>query len=276
MVNKLPGDSAEPIAAVQAGKGMADLPRMLKTLAVGKDFKGRDFLPAAVHRLDVPVSGCTLFARTPEALAFLNARFRGASDAALGFSAVKPAGNGNTDETAAAKAPAKAASVEKIYWAIVEIPQPGKAQRVLMAEPGEEGEWKHWIKAGTGENKSIAYDEEDPGRKPGLLRYRFVGAGSHYLFLEITLLTGRHHQIRAQLARMGLHIKGDLKYGAKRSERGGGIRLHGYSLSFPDPASVRNSARSIDGGELIRVQALPLLRDPLWEAFEAAHILSRK
>jgi 23S rRNA pseudouridine1911/1915/1917 synthase len=230
---------------------MADLPRMLKTLAVGKDFKGRDFLPAAVHRLDVPVSGCTLFARTPEALAFLNARFRGASDAALGFSAVKPA----------------AASVAKIYWAIVEIPQPGKAQRVLMAEPGEEGEWKHWIKAGTGENKSIAYDEEGPGRKPGLLRYRFVGAGSHYLFLEITLLTGRHHQIRAQLARMGLHIKGDLKYGAKRSERSGGIRLHGYSLSFPDPASVRNSARGIDSGELIRVQALPLLRDPLWEAF---------
>ncbi|GHU15200.1 RNA pseudouridine synthase [Spirochaetia bacterium] len=245
VVNKLPGDSAEPLAAVQAGKGMVDLPRaLLKNLAVGKDFKGKDFLPAAVHRLDVPVSGCTLFARTPEALAFLNARFHGASEAALR----------GADST-------KAAAVEKIYWAIVELPPPGK-------EPGEAGEWRHWIKAGTGENKSIAYDEEGPGRKQGVLRYRLVGAGSHYLFLEINLLTGRHHQIRAQLARMGLHIKGDLKYGAKRSERGGGIRLHGYSLAFPNPATAKDGAGA---GELIRVQAQPPLRDPLWEAFEAAH-----
>ncbi|GHV53589.1 RNA pseudouridine synthase [Spirochaetia bacterium] len=236
VVNKLPGDSAEPLAAVQAGKGMADLPRMLlKTLAVGKDFRGKDFLPAAVHRLDVPVSGCTLFARTPEALVFLNAAFHGASEAALRG--------------------ANASTVEKIYWAIVELPPPGK-------ELSEAGEWRHRIKAGTGENKSVAYDEEGPGRKQGILRYRLVGAGSHYLFFEINLLTGRHHQIRAQLARMGLHIKGDLKYGAKRSERGGGIRLHGYSLAFPDPAAPN---------ELIRVQALPPLRDPLWAAFEAAH-----
>ncbi|GHU54459.1 hypothetical protein FACS189442_0710 [Spirochaetia bacterium] len=225
---------------------MCDLPRMLlKTLAVGKDFKGKDFLPAAVHRLDVPVSGCTLFARTPGALAFLNAKFHGASEAAL-----RGADSG-TDEAVHAKA----AAVEKIYWAIVELPLPGK-------EPGEAGEWRHWIKAGTGENKSVAYDEEGPGRKQGLLRYRIVGTGDHYLFLEINLLTGRHHQIRAQLARMGLRIKGDLKYGAKRSERGGGIRLHGYSLAFPDPAAP---------DELIRVQALPPLRDPLWAAFEAAH-----
>ncbi|GHV92990.1 RNA pseudouridine synthase [Spirochaetia bacterium] len=250
IVNKLPGDSAEPLAASQTaqaagtGKGMADLPRMLlKTLPPGKDFKGKDFLPAAVHRLDVPVSGCTLFARTPEALAFLNTQFHRASDAAL----------------SGTKAPA----VEKVYWAIVEMPPPGKA-------PGEAGEWKHWIKAGTGENKSVAYDEEGPGRKQGILRYRLVGAGTHYLFLEINLLTGRHHQIRAQLAHMGLRIKGDLKYGAKRSERGGGIRLHGYSLAFPDPAAPGSAPG-------IRVQALPLLRDPgaskdaLWDAFEAAH-----
>jgi 23S rRNA pseudouridine1911/1915/1917 synthase len=221
---------------------MTDLPRMLlKTLPVGKDFKGKDFLPAAVHRLDVPVSGCTLFARSPEALAFLNACFHGASEAAL-----RPTGGANK---------AKAATVEKIYWAIVEMPPPGR-------EPGEEGEWRHWIKAGAGENKSIAYDEEGPGRKQGILRYRLVGAGDRYLVLEINLLTGRHHQIRAQLARMGLHIKGDLKYGAKRSERGGGIRLHGYSLAFPNPAAA---------DAIIRVQALPPLRDPLWAAFEAAH-----
>jgi 23S rRNA pseudouridine1911/1915/1917 synthase len=228
---------------------MTDLPRTLfKTLAVGQEFKGKDFLPAAVHRLDVPVSGCTLFARSPEALSFLNAEFHGASEAALRQA------NGDSK--------AKAAAVEKIYWAIVEMPPSGK-------EPGEAGEWRHWIKAGTGENKSVAYDEEGPGRKQGILRYRLAGAGSHYLFLEISLLTGRHHQIRAQLAHMGLHIKGDLKYGAKRSERGGGLRLHGYSLAFPNPAAGNGDAAPA-GAALIRVKALPPLRDPLWEAFEAA------
>jgi 23S rRNA pseudouridine1911/1915/1917 synthase len=231
---------------------MADLPRLLaRTFAAGKDFKGKDFLPAAVHRLDVPVSGCTLFARTPEALVLLNAEFHGASEAALRG--------------------AKAAVVEKMYWAIVELPPPG------VSLP-ESGKWVHWIKAGihtsaagihtntagTGENKSAAYDEEGPGRKRGALRYRILGQGDHYLFLEINLLTGRHHQIRAQLARMGLHIKGDLKYGARRSERGGGIRLHGYSLSFPAPGGAGT-------GEIIHVQALPPVPDPLWDAFEAAH-----
>jgi 23S rRNA pseudouridine1911/1915/1917 synthase len=80
--------------------------------------------------------------------------------------------------------------------------------------------------------------------------------------MEIKLLTGRHHQIRAQLAALGLRIKGDLKYGAKRSEKGGGIRLHARSLAFPNPA----------GGDVpIHVTAMPPLADRLWEDFSASY-----
>jgi 23S rRNA pseudouridine1911/1915/1917 synthase len=84
--------------------------------------------------------------------------------------------------------------------------------------------------------------------------------GDNYLFLEIDLLTGRHHQIRAQFAALGLRVKGDLKYGARRSERGGGIRLHAAALSFPDP---ENSCLPIT------VRADPPVMDRLWEAFAA-------
>jgi 23S rRNA pseudouridine1911/1915/1917 synthase len=175
--------------------------------------------PVAVHRLDVPVSGCALFARNPSALAFLNARFR-------------------------------AGEVEKIYWGISEMPGPGR-------ELPETGELVHWLRLAG--NKTIACDEAGPGRKKAVLRYRILGRGSHYLFLEIRLLTGRRHQIRAQLSRLGTPVKGDLKYGARRSEKGGGIRLHGYAIAFPDPAGPE--------GRVIRVEAPPPRRDALWEAF---------
>jgi 23S rRNA pseudouridine1911/1915/1917 synthase len=83
--------------------------------------------------------------------------------------------------------------------------------------------------------------------------------------MEIKLLTGRHHQIRAQFAALGLHVKGDLKYGAKRSERGGGIRLHARSLAFPNPAA---------DGVSIKVTAMPPLSDRLWEDFRASYVHS--
>jgi 23S rRNA pseudouridine1911/1915/1917 synthase len=88
-----------------------------------------------------------------------------------------------------------------------------------------------------------------------------AGRGRDYLFLEIELVTGRHHQIRAQLERIGLHVKGDLKYGARRSEKNGGIRLHARSFSFPDMAG---------NGKRIAVQADPPLQDNLWQAFQQA------
>jgi 23S rRNA pseudouridine1911/1915/1917 synthase len=199
---------------------MRDLPRLLAT-QIGEVEKGSGFFPTAVHRLDVPVSGSSLFARTPQALAFLNSAF------AQGKS-------------------------KKWYWAIIEKPDPS------LNFP-KTGEWVHWIKTDTKRNKSIAYLEKVPDSKKAVLRYRIKGLSDYYMFLEIELLTGRHHQIRAQLAYFGLHIKGDLKYGARRGEAKGGIRLHAYSLAFPNPSKQ---------GSFLQVTAPPPIRDRLWEAFE--------
>jgi 23S rRNA pseudouridine1911/1915/1917 synthase len=197
-----------------------------------------NFPPRAVHRLDVPVSGCILFARTAAALAFLNNAF------AQGLA-------------------------EKRYWAVLEMPAPGTSAGLHggkgsspKASLPEQGELIHYIAWNPRTNKSAAYEAEGPGRKKAVLRYRVTGRGEHYLFMEIKLLTGRHHQIRAQLAALGLHIKGDLKYGARRSERGGGIRLHARSLAFPNPAAADVS---------IKVTASPPLPDRLWEDFGASY-----
>jgi 23S rRNA pseudouridine1911/1915/1917 synthase len=223
VINKVPGESTE---ATEAG-GMVSLPQILAAQFGGREQgdnqKGDLPFPTAVHRLDVPVSGCVLFARTSGALAALS------------------------DVFARGRA-------EKIYWAVIETPSPDM-------DPGEAGELIHWIKTDPRRNKSFAVNEGGPGRKKAVLRYRVRGRGTHYLFLEIELVTGRHHQIRAQLAAQGLHIKGDLKYGSRRSEKNGGIRLHAFSLAFPHPA---------DSERIIRVSADPPLWDPLWEAFKNA------
>jgi 23S rRNA pseudouridine1911/1915/1917 synthase len=143
--------------------------------------------------------------------------------------------------------------VEKRYWAVTEMPS-------LSPDLAESGELIHWITHDARANKSRAFDEPGPGRKKAILRYRLAGRGERYLFFEIELVTGRHHQIRAQFAHSGLPVKGDLKYGARRSERGGGIRLHARSLCFPDPAGKE---------ERILVTAPPPVQDTLWEAFMA-------
>ncbi len=204
---------------------MTDLPAVLaEQFGRRKSSGGKTFAPAAVHRLDVPVTGCMLFARTPEALDFLNRQF----------------------------AQRKA---DKRYWAVVENP----AGTLPLSE---EGELIHWIEVDARRNKSICYTEEHPRCKKAELRYRIIGRGEHYIFLEIQLITGRHHQIRAQLEALGLHIKGDLKYGAKRSEKEGGIRLHARSLTFPHPKK----------DEEVSVTAPILNRDNLWTAFEESSL----
>jgi len=208
VINKSAGEAVEG-----AREKMGNLQQELKM------FLGADIVEA-VHRIDVPVTGCSLFALTSSAAAFLNNAFAGKHEPA----------------------------VEKHYWAITEKPP------FLLPESGE---LNHWIETNSKLNKSFAYDEEKPGRKKGSLRYRITGEGKNYLFLDVELLTGRHHQIRAQLAACGLHIKGDLKYGAKRSEKGGGIRLHARSLSFPNP---------LNKNEIICVTADPPRMDNLWEA----------
>ncbi|GHV93695.1 RNA pseudouridine synthase [Spirochaetia bacterium] len=230
VVNKLSGEAVEG-----AGQGMIDLPKELAAVlpAASTIEKTESLtLPAAAHRLDVPVTGCVIFAWTKSALTLLGAAF---------------ANEGR-------RPPNAAPAVEKRYWAITEATAGG------LSIP-ERGELVHWLCFDTQKNKSVAYNEQGPGRKKAVLRYRLVGRGTNYLFFEIELVTGRHHQIRAQFAKAGLHVKGDLKYGAKRSEKNGGIRLHARSLSFPNP---------LKSGERITVQADPPLMDNLWEAFKEA------
>lgn len=166
-----------------------------------------------VHRLDRPVSGLVVFARTSKALARLNDMFR----------------NGD---------------VHKTYWAITaECP----------AEP--EGTLTHWLRRNEKQNKSYAYNHETPNAKQATLRYRVIAHGERYHLIEVQLLTGRHHQIRCQLAAIGCPIKGDLKYGARRSNADGSISLLARSVEFVHPVSHQT----------IKAEA-PLPNDRLWQA----------
>ena len=148
-----------------------------------------------VHRLDRPVSGLVVFARTSKALSRLNDMFR------LG-------------------------EVHKTYWAIVQN------------RPKEDvGTLEHWLVRNEQQNKSYAYDRERPQSKKAILKYRLIGQSERYYLLEVNLMTGRHHQIRCQLAAMGCPIKGDLKYGAKRSNPDGSISLLARRIEFVHPVS---------------------------------------
>ncbi|MDR2049758.1 MAG: RNA pseudouridine synthase [Treponema sp.] len=223
VVNKRAGEAMEG-----AGRGMVDLPKLLNERYGVKKGTDEVFAPTAVHRLDVPVSGCALFARTPKALAFLNNVF--------------------------SRNVYQGGRAEKYYWAVVE-----KTKEIKNL--AETGELVHWIQTNTKKNKSSAYDKKTAIRKEGMLRYRIKGIGENYVFIEVELVTGRHHQIRAQFAALGLHIKGDLKYGAARSEKDGGIRLHARSLYFPDPSVP---------GNFIHVTADPPVMDRLWGNFASS------
>jgi 23S rRNA pseudouridine1911/1915/1917 synthase len=133
----------------------------------------------------------------------------------------------------------------KKYWAVVK-----------ERPPAEEGHLVHYLVRNRKMNKSFAYDREVKGSQKAELLYRVAGRSRSYWFLEITLLTGRHHQIRAQLAALGCPIRGDLKYGYPRSDPDGGIHLHARELVFIHP--VRK--------EEVRLVAGPPA-DALWEAF---------
>ena len=137
-------------------------------------------------------------------------------------------------------------TVEKTYWAIVKE-RPPKEEDVLT----------HYLIKNERKNKSTAHVTEKPRTKKAVLHYRLAAASRDYHLLEIDLETGRHHQIRVQLAKIGCPIKGDLKYGARRSNPDGSISLHARSVSFVHPVSK----------EPINVIA-PVPDDPLWKAFE--------
>ena len=134
--------------------------------------------------------------------------------------------------------------VQKTYWALV-----------AEKPPAESGTLVHWLTRNTEQNKSYAAVAQRPGAKEARLSYRLLFSLERYHLLEIELETGRHHQIRAQLNAIGCHIKGDLKYGAPRSNPGGGIHLHARKLSFPHPVKK----------EMITLVADPP-SDALWDA----------
>lgn len=174
---------------------------------------GNVFLGVA-HRLDRPVSGLVVFARTSKALARLNDMFR-------------------------------KGEVHKTYRAITK-----------NRPPEDEALLEGWLVRNEKQNKSYLHDREVPASKHALLRYRLLASLRQYHLLEVTLLTGRHHQIRCQLAGMGCPIKGDLKYGAPRSNPDGSISLLAYHLSFVHPVSKQ---------EMSFVSPLP--SGNLWQAF---------
>lgn len=157
---------------------------------------GNVFL-GVVHRLDRPVAGLVVFARTSKALSRLNDMFR----------------NGE---------------VHKTYWAIT---------RNKPAE--DEGTLVNWIVRNEKQNKSYVYDKEVPGAKRAELKYRVIAHTENYHLLEVHLLTGRHHQIRCQLAHIGCAIKGDLKYGAPRNNPDGSISLLSREVAFIHPVSKK-------------------------------------
>jgi 23S rRNA pseudouridine1911/1915/1917 synthase len=136
-------------------------------------------------------------------------------------------------------------SIRKTYWAVVD----GKpAQNHLFLE--------HWITRDTKQNKSFAFVNEQKDSQKASLTLHYLQPSDKFHLLEIELHTGRHHQIRAQLAAIGLHIKGDLKYGFPRSDKNGGIHLHARKIEFTHPVT----------GENISITAPPP-QDPLWNYF---------
>lgn len=167
------------------------------------------------HRLDRPVSGIVVFAKTSKVLPRLNKMFQ-------------------------------EKDIKKTYWAITKN-TPEKSIGTLT----------DYLVRNEKQNKSYAYDIEKPNSKKATLHYKLIAKSDKYNLLEIDLETGRHHQIRCQLAKIGCVIKGDLKYGADRSNPDGGISLHARSISFIHPVSK----------ELIEVTA-PVPDDNLWKAFE--------
>ncbi len=182
--------------------------------------KERDQKPGAVylgapHRLDRPVSGVVVFAKTSKALSRMSDIFR-------------------------------RKAIQKTYWAIVE-----------KAPQKPEGRLIGWMKKNEKQNKSYVRDSEAEGYKEAVLNYKFMASSDRYHLIEVNLETGRHHQIRAQLAHMGCIIKGDLKYGASRSNPDASISLHSRLSRFEHPVKK----------EMLELAA-PCPIDKLWAYFE--------
>ncbi|MBQ2300239.1 MAG: RluA family pseudouridine synthase [Bacteroidaceae bacterium] len=205
---------------VQGDKtGDVPLSDMVKNFLKDKYQKPGNVYLGVVHRLDRPVSGIVLFAKTSKALPRLNKMF------------------------------AEHKGVKKTYLAIV-----------ANKPPQPQGTLTHWLTRNEKQNTARAYDREVPGSKKAVLDYRLIAQSERYFLLEIELHTGRHHQIRCQLSKMGCPIRGDLKYGAPRSNPDGGISLHAWRLELEHPVSHQN----------IVIEA-PLPEERLWQEIVPTH-----
>lgn len=209
IINKLP---SEIVQGDKTGdESLIDTVKQYIKLEYNKP--GNVFL-GLVHRIDRPVSGAVIFAKTSKALSRMNEQV-------------------------------KAREIQKIYWAIVKNrPDPLN------------GKLTHWLIKNPKNNKSTAYDSEKKGTKKAELSYQLVDQSKDFHLLEVELHTGRHHQIRVQLAKIGCVIKGDLKYGASRSNKDASISLHARKLIFTHPVSK----------ERLTITAKPP-HDPLWNYF---------
>ena len=176
----------------------------------GKVFVG------VTHRIDRPVSGVVLFARTSKALVRMNSMF-------------------------------KEGQVKKIYWAIVKNRPPKETDRLI-----------HFLVRNEKQNKSFCHLSPVKNSRKAFLTYRVIGKSDNFYFLEIDLETGRHHQIRAQLAFIGCPVRGDLKYNYPRSNKDGGISLHARYIEFIHPVKK----------ELVQITAPVPADDSLWKYFD--------
>jgi len=202
---------------VQVDKtGDLSLEDMVKAYIKVNYNKPGDVFLGVTHRIDRPVSGAVLFARTSKALVRLNEMFQ-------------------------------QKKVKKIYWAIVKEKPPKISDTI-----------NHYIVRDQQKNKSYAFDNEKKDAKLASLTYTLLASAENYHLLEIDLHTGRHHQIRCQLAKIGCPIKGDLKYGFPRSNPDGGISLHSRKIEFIHPVSKK----------LITILA-NTPQDSLWNYFSA-------
>lgn len=200
---------------VQGDKtGDTPLSEMVGSYLKNRYNKPGNVFVGVVHRLDRPVSGVVMFAKTSKALARLNSMLQ-------------------------------QRHIEKRYLAIVKTPP-----------KNIDGKLTHYLVRNKSNNRSYAYKNEVKGSKLAILKYRLIGNSNNYYILDIELITGRHHQIRCQLSSIGSPIKGDLKYGAERSNPDGSISLHAYRIIFEHPVSHK----------MIDVVA-PLPEENLWQSF---------
>ncbi len=209
VINKLPSQ------IVQGDKtGDITLADIVKEYIKDKYKKTGEVFLGVVHRLDRPVSGAVIFARTSKALTRLNALI-------------------------------KNREIKKTYWAVVKNKPPRENDTLV-----------DFLRRDEARNKSFITGEHSKNAQRASLTYNLIGSSDNYYLLEIDLLTGRHHQIRAQLAGISCPIKGDLKYGYPRSNPDGSIHLHARKLSFIHPVTLKQ--------EIIFAKAP---NDPVWDFF---------